>query len=320
MACTTDFRCLDEGFGGKTAKRKRESQEQAAADADEASMDIDSAHPPSAKRSAVASSEDPDKPVAVAAIGRPTYDGVIAGKVSGRNWKTPRTHRSSGRFVRNKGPDLEEMKRQREIKKAYRERKNELKEEIRSHKVEKRKKKEEREKRKAENVLRTGTKLQKITNPKTLKKIAKSKQRKHLKVIPDEVVNGNKKILVLSYETEDDQKIVKRAQSLFDKVNEMDGSSASAFYNALTNMLRCSGTLVRKDHTDIVKANILTGWGKHIKMVGDGALRPAVEALLRGIDAPFYLSKYNMGWFTSSGSVGATWLRESATLQTLNRP
>ncbi|KAF8084392.1 hypothetical protein N665_0719s0005 [Sinapis alba] len=196
MACTIDFRCLDEGFGGKTYKRKRESQEQAAAEAisDEASMDIDEAvHPPSAKRSAVASSEDPDKPVAAVAIGRPTYDGVIAGKVSGRNWKAPRTHRSSGRFVRNKGPDLEEMKRQREIKRAYKERMNELKEEIRSNKVEKRKKKEEREKRKAENVLRTGTKLQKITNPKTLKKIAKSKQRKHLKVIPDEVMNGNKK-------------------------------------------------------------------------------------------------------------------------------
>ncbi|KAJ0259940.1 Coiled-coil protein [Hirschfeldia incana] len=195
MACTVDFRCLDEGFGGKTFKRKRESQEQAAAEAiagDETSMDIDSIQPPSAKRSAVASSEDPDKPVPVATE-RPTYDGVIAGKVSGRPWKQPRTHRSSGRFVRNKGPDLEEMKRQREIKRAYKERKNELKEEIRSHKVEKRKKKEEREKRKAENVLRTGTKLQKITNPKTLKKIAKSKQRKHLKVIPDEMVNGNKK-------------------------------------------------------------------------------------------------------------------------------
>ncbi|KAG5404098.1 hypothetical protein IGI04_010217 [Brassica rapa subsp. trilocularis] len=284
MACTTDFRCLDEGFGGKTAKRKRESQEQAAADADEASMDIDSAHPPSAKRSAVASSEDPDKPVAVAAIGKPTYDGVIAGKVSGRNWKTPRTHRSSGRFVRNKGPDLEEMKRQREIKKAYRERKNELKEEIRSHKVEKRKKKEEREKRKAENVLRTGTKLQKITNPKTLKKIAKSKQRKHLKVIPDEVVNGNKKsinnygckcnsfedasMLLEELRLFDNQvygvvhgllkghgqNVWLQARSLFDKVNEMDGSAASSFYNALTNMLRCSGTLVRKYHTDIVKA------------------------------------------------------------------
>ncbi|CAA7027301.1 unnamed protein product [Microthlaspi erraticum] len=195
MACTVDFRCLDEGFGGKTYKRKRECQEQAAAEAmaGEASMDIDLISPPAAKRSAVASTENPDKPMFVAAVGRPTYDGVIAGKVSGRPWKQPRTHRSSGRFVRNKGPDLEEMKRQREIKKAYKERINELKEEIRTNKVEKRKKKEEREQRKKENVLRTGTKLQKITNPKTLKKIAKSKQRKHLKNIPDEVMNGNKK-------------------------------------------------------------------------------------------------------------------------------
>lgn len=195
MACTLDFRCLDEGFGGKTYKRKRESQEQAAAEAlaGETSMDIDAGdliRPPSAKRSAVASSENPDKPMAVA-VGRPTYDGVIAGKVSGRSWKQPRTHRSSGRFVRNKGPDLEEMKRQKEIKRAYRERMNELKEEIRSNKVEKRKKKEEREKKKKENVLRTGTKLQKITNPKTIKKIQKSKQRKHL--IPDEMVQGHKK-------------------------------------------------------------------------------------------------------------------------------
>ncbi|KAL0740692.1 hypothetical protein Bca4012_082205 [Brassica carinata] len=133
MACTVDFRCLDEGFGGKTFKRKRESQEQAAAvesiAGDEASMDIDSIQPPSAKRSAVASSEDPDKPVSVA-IERPTYDGVISGKVSGRPWKQPRAHRASGRFVRNKGrADLEEMKRQREIKRAYRERMGELKEE-----------------------------------------------------------------------------------------------------------------------------------------------------------------------------------------------
>ncbi|XP_010469707.1 PREDICTED: nucleolar protein 58-like [Camelina sativa] len=199
MACTVDFRCLDEGFGGKTYKRKRESQEQAAAAAeaigDEASMDIDLNGPPSAKRSAVASSEDPNKPMAVA-VERPKYDGVIAGKVSGRNWKQPRTHRSSGRFVRNKGPDLEEMKRQKEIKRAYKERMNELKEEIRSNKVEKRKKREEREKRKKENVMRTGTKLQIISNPKTLKKIAKSKKRKQLKNIPEEMLSlGNKKSL-----------------------------------------------------------------------------------------------------------------------------
>lgn len=50
------------------------------------------------------------------------------------------------------------------------------------------------------------------------------------------------------------QNVWLQARSLFDKVNEMDGSAASSFYNALTNMLRCSGTLVRKYHTDIVKA------------------------------------------------------------------
>ncbi|ONK72156.1 uncharacterized protein A4U43_C04F16370 [Asparagus officinalis] len=44
-----------------------------------------------------------------------------------------------------------------------------------------------------ENVLKSGTKLQKITNPKTLKKIAKSKERKLLKVVPDDVVNGGSK-------------------------------------------------------------------------------------------------------------------------------
>lgn len=50
----------------------------------------------------------------------------------------------------------------------------------------------EREKKKKENILKSGTKLQKITNPKTLKKIAKSKDRKLLKVVPDEFVNGGK--------------------------------------------------------------------------------------------------------------------------------
>ncbi|XP_010557082.1 PREDICTED: chromatin assembly factor 1 subunit A [Tarenaya hassleriana] len=188
MACTVDFRNLDEGFGGKTYKRKRECQESSIAAAETAtnvgaSMDIDDgagpAMPPS-KRSAVASSEDPDKPMPV---GRPTYDGVIAGKVSGRKWKQLRTHRSSAVQVRSKGPSLEERQRQKEIKRAYKERMNELKEEIRRNKMEKRKIREEREKRKKENILRSGTKLQKITNPNTLKKIAKSKQKKLLKVV-----------------------------------------------------------------------------------------------------------------------------------------
>ena len=91
-----------------------------------------------------------------------------------------------------KGSDFEERARQKDIKRAFRERKEELKEEIRKNKVEKRRLREEREKKKQENILRSGTKLQKITNPNTLKKIAKSKQRKLLKVVPDDLLSKRK--------------------------------------------------------------------------------------------------------------------------------
>ncbi|KDP41850.1 hypothetical protein JCGZ_26868 [Jatropha curcas] len=190
MACTIDFRCLDEGFGGKTYKRKREAQSLAATGDVDGSMEIDGETlPPAAKRSAVASIENPDKPV----FGQPTYDGVIGGKVSGRKWKQARKQRASAKLVSIKGTTFEERERQKEIKRAYRERMNELKDEIKRNKQEKRKQREEREKKKQENILRSGTKLQKITNPKTLKKIAKSKDRKLLKVVPDDVVNSKNK-------------------------------------------------------------------------------------------------------------------------------
>ncbi|KAH1030219.1 hypothetical protein J1N35_046138 [Gossypium stocksii] len=192
MACTIDLRRLDEGFGGKTYKRKRQ-ESQIVANDDEAapaaaSMDVDDSCPPPAKRSAVPSSDDPNKPT----FGQPTYDGVIAGKVSGRNWKQPRKQRASAKHVSIRRTSLEERERQKEIKRAYRERINELKEEIRQNKVEKRKKREEREKKKKENILRSGTKFQKITNPNTLKKIAKSKHKKLLQVVPDEFLHKNK--------------------------------------------------------------------------------------------------------------------------------
>ncbi|KAJ8546469.1 hypothetical protein K7X08_019052 [Anisodus acutangulus] len=182
MACTVDFRCLDEGFGGKTYKRKR------ADNGTEAAMEVEITTPAS-KRQAVPSAEDPNKPI----LGKPTYDGVIAGRVSGRNWKQPRKHRSSAVKVSVKGKPLEQRIKEKEIKKAYKERINELKEEIRQNKVDKRKQREEREKRKHENILKSGTKIQKITNPKTLKKIAKSKQRKQLKVVSDELLKGGNK-------------------------------------------------------------------------------------------------------------------------------
>ncbi|CAM8990326.1 unnamed protein product [Rhodiola kirilowii] len=193
MACTIDFRKLDEGFGGKTAKRKRSEQSAAAAAADEAplphfddefSMDVD---PPSSKGQAIPSAANPDKPASLKVV---KYEGgsFVAGRVSGRSWKQPRKHRSSALKVSVKGTPYEVRAKEKEIKKAYRERMNELKEEIRNNKVEKRKKKQEREKKKQENILKSGTKLQKITNPKTLKKIANSKERKQLKVVPDDMV------------------------------------------------------------------------------------------------------------------------------------
>lgn len=190
MACTVDFRCLDEGFGGKTYKRKRSLQDASAVEEhmDTDDMDVEGSSQP-LKRQAIASSDNPNKPV-----GRPSYDGIIAGKVSGRNWKQVRTHRASSSNVSRKRTTLEQRMKEKEIKRAYQERKKELKEEIRQNKIEKRKQREEREKRKQENILRSGTKLQKITNPKTLKKIAKSaKERKKLKVVSDDVLHGNKK-------------------------------------------------------------------------------------------------------------------------------
>ena len=92
-------------------------------------MEIDEASQPVAKRSAVASEGNPDKPI----IGKPSYDGVISGRVSDRKWKQTMKHRASTTQVR-KGLNFEERKK-KEIKKAYKERITELKETIRQNKV-----------------------------------------------------------------------------------------------------------------------------------------------------------------------------------------
>lgn len=185
MASHLDFRFLDEGLGGERGKRKRREAEAEAAD----SMDLDADAPRPSKLRAVPSLSDPSKP---ASFGQPTYDGVIAGRVSGRRWKEPRTRRASAVVASRKPTPLEQRAREKSLKRAYQTRVAELKEEIRQNKVAKRKQREEREKRKQENVLRTGTKLQRVTNPKTIQKIAKSKKRKQLKVVPDELLGGRK--------------------------------------------------------------------------------------------------------------------------------
>jgi rRNA-processing protein CGR1 len=133
----------------------------------------------SAKRIAIAVPGQ-DRP----AYGRPTFDGVIAGKVSGRKWKNPKASRTSSIKVSHKRPSLEQRTMQKEVKKAYQDRMKELKEQIRQNKISKRKAKEEREKRKKENEARTGTVYEKITNPKKLKNMSK-KQKKLLRKIPE---------------------------------------------------------------------------------------------------------------------------------------
>ncbi|KAG2693298.1 hypothetical protein I3760_08G089700 [Carya illinoinensis] len=157
-----------------------------------------------------------------------------------------------------------------------------------------------------------------------------------------------------------------QAQFLFDEMKMMDSSTASAFYNALTDMLwhfgqkkgaqlvvlegkrrnvwestftdscldlhlMSSGAARAMVHAWLLNIravvfegrelpkllSILTGWGKHSKVVGDGTLRRAIEALLTGMGAPFRVAEYNIGRFISTGSVVAAWLKDSGTLKVL---
>jgi len=61
----------------------------------------------------------------------------------------------------------------------------------------------------------------------------------------------------------------------------------------------------------------LTGWGKHSKVVGDGALRRAIEGLLNAMGAPFHLAETNLGRFISQGAAVTAWLKKSGTLRVL---
>ncbi|KAL6978258.1 Pentatricopeptide repeat-containing protein gun1, chloroplastic [Sarracenia purpurea var. burkii] len=157
-----------------------------------------------------------------------------------------------------------------------------------------------------------------------------------------------------------------QALSLFDEVKQMDSSTASAFYNALTDMLwhfgqrrgtqlvvlegkrrhvwentwsdscldlhlMSSGAARAMVHAWLLNIrsilfeghelpkllSILTGWGKHSKVVGDGALKRAIETLLTSMGAPFRVAECNIGRFISTGALVAAWLRESCTLKVL---
>ncbi|KAL3535095.1 hypothetical protein ACH5RR_003556 [Cinchona calisaya] len=68
---------------------------------------------------------------------------------------------------------------------------------------------------------------------------------------------------------------------------------------------------------EIFGPSVREGWGKHSKVVGVGAIKCAIEALLNNMGAPFHVAKSNIGRFISTGAVAASWLRESSTLKVL---
>ncbi|KAF9669244.1 hypothetical protein SADUNF_Sadunf14G0087700 [Salix dunnii] len=94
----------------------------------------------------------------------------------------------------------------------------------------------------------------------------------------------------------------------------MSSGAARAMVHAWLLNIR---SIVFEGHELPKLLSILTGWGKHSKVVGDSTLRRAIEALLMGMGAPFRLAKCNLGRFISNGSVVAAWLRESGTLKVL---
>nr|CAB3447112.1 unnamed protein product [Digitaria exilis] len=93
----------------ETARERREEAEEAEAAAAD-SMDLDADAPRPSKLRGMPSLSDPSKP---ASFGQPTYDGVIAGRVSWRRWKEPRTRRALAVVVSRKPTPLEQRVREK---------------------------------------------------------------------------------------------------------------------------------------------------------------------------------------------------------------
>ncbi|CAI8595935.1 unnamed protein product [Vicia faba] len=91
------------------------------------------------------------------------------------------------------------------------------------------------------------------------------------------------------------------------------GAGCAMVHDWLLNMQR---TLFQGSELPKI-VNILTGWGKHSKVMGDGTLKRAIEALLNGMGSPFRFAENNMGRLTSSGDSVATWPRQPGVINML---
>ncbi|CAL5437464.1 unnamed protein product [Camellia sinensis] len=94
----------------------------------------------------------------------------------------------------------------------------------------------------------------------------------------------------------------------------MSSGAARAMVHAWLLNIR---SIVFEGHELPKLLSILTGWGKHSKVVGDGTLKRAIETLLTGMGAPFRVAQCNIGRFIATGALVAAWLKESGTMKVL---
>jgi len=113
------------------------------------------------------------------------------GKVSGRGWKAKQAARSSAVAKSRVSTSWEKKMALKAEKKAFQVRKEQLKERVKANKRESRRLAEERKKKKEENEMKSMV-VQRITNPRTVKKMSK-KQRDKLVTVSEDMVTKRTK-------------------------------------------------------------------------------------------------------------------------------
>lgn len=114
---------------------------------------------------------------------RPTYKQVV-GKASGRAWKAPATR--AGSFMKPQTGGIkswEDRMKEKAAKKAFQARLKESADEAKAERKAEHQRRAAKKQQKEENRKRTGIITQEVTNPKTVAKQSKSKERKKQKAL-----------------------------------------------------------------------------------------------------------------------------------------
>eukprot|EP00898_Chlorokybus_atmophyticus_P005032 jgi/Chlat1/552/Chrsp103S01130 len=160
-----DFRGLDEGVGGGKKRKRKEEERAEAAKGAPSPMECAEAIGWDAPANKRARAEEPN-----------------VGRLSKRRWKAGAPSRASAKqSVPSLQSSWEQKMAQKASKKQFQERVKEIKEAANSVKREKRLRMEAAKKRKEENSLKSAI-YQKVSNPKTLKKMSKKERQKLVKM------------------------------------------------------------------------------------------------------------------------------------------